>query len=326
MQSINKNITTDELKEYLKGIIDLEKNIYMQKRTIQWIQKKVNTLGRAKDIPEPEKPDYNSPVGGCFAILSIFIFGMIACLFRIMNLSLGKIFIIVLFILSLLIAGAVVASNISQEIWASKARYRSKMDEYQSNVEADKRRVELELEYKKYIMSELRELKKVHDSTKNLLMEAYGNNIIFPKYRNWVMVCSLYEYISAGRCDSLEGRDGAYNILEMEIRLDRIITQLDCIIESLDAIKNNQYILFSAIEESTRVSNKILDSVYDAVDDLRDIAQQSQKQTEQIEKIRQNSSIAAYCAEQTQRELHYMNRMNYLSGKYNDVFDNMLPN
>lgn len=74
------------------------------------------------------------------------------------------------------------------------------------------------------------------------------------------------------------------------------------------------------------MSNKILDSVYDAVDDLRDIAQQGQRQTEQIEKIRQNSSITAYCAEQTQRELHYMNRMNYLSGKYDDVFDNMLPN
>lgn len=278
----------------------------------------MKTLGMAKDIPEPEEPDYNSSIGGGVAILSIFIFGIIACLFGI--------FVIILFMLLLLVVGAVVASIISQEIWASKARYRSKMDEYQSNIEADKRRVERELEYKKYIMSELQELKMVHDSTKNLLMRAYGNNIIFPKYCNWVMVCSLYEYISAGRCDRLEGRDGAYNILEMEIRLDKIITQLDRVIENLDGIKSNQYILFSAVEESTKVSNKILDSVYDAVDDLRDIAQQGQRQTEQIEKIRQNSSITAYCAEQTQRELHYMNRMNYLSGKYDDVFDNMLPN
>lgn len=228
--------------------------------------------------------------------------------------------------LVLLAIGAVVASDLSQDIWANKARYRGKMDEYRSKVEADKRRVERELEYKKYIMSELRELKRAHDSSKYLLMKAYESNIIFPKYRNWVMVCSLYEYICAGRCDCLEGRDGAYNILEMEIRLDKIITQLDCIIENLDAIKNNQYILFTAIEESRKVSNKILDSVYDAVDSLQDIAQQSRKQTEQIEKIRQNSLISTYCAEQTQRELHYMNRMNYFSGNYDDVFDNLPPN
>ena len=41
-----------------------------------------------------------------------------------------------------------------------------------------------------------------------------------------VMVCSLYEYVCSGRCDTLAGHEGAYNIWEMEIRLDKIVTQL----------------------------------------------------------------------------------------------------
>lgn len=43
------------------------------------------------------------------------------------------------------------------------------------------------------------------------LEQLYGLNIIFPKYRNMTAVCSLYEYISSGRCDTLEGQAGAYH-------------------------------------------------------------------------------------------------------------------
>ena len=72
------------------------------------------------------------------------------------------------------------------------------------------------------------------------------------------MVSSIYEYLCAGRCTTLEGHEGAYNILELEIRLDRIITQLDRVIENLEAIRANQYTLYSCLKESNRKMDMLL--------------------------------------------------------------------
>lgn len=91
-------------------------------------------------------------------------------------------------------------------------------------------------------------------------MGIYNENIIYHKCRNFTSVCSLYEYIDAGRCDRFEGQDGAYNIFETEIRLDRIILKLDAVISRLDRISENQYALYNAIEESNRLSNELIDS------------------------------------------------------------------
>lgn len=62
-------------------------------------------------------------------------------------------------------------------------------------------------------------------------------------------MCSLYEYICAGRCSTLEGHEGAYNLYETEMRLDQIITRLDKVIANLGAIRENQFMLFSAIQD-----------------------------------------------------------------------------
>ena len=57
--------------------------------------------------------------------------------------------------------------------------------------------------------------------------------------------------------------------------------------------------------------------------------QATEKQTativQQIKTIQQSSAFTAYQGEQTQKELHYMNRMNYLSGKYDEIFFNQPP-
>ncbi|HIW25717.1 MAG TPA: hypothetical protein H9688_06470 [Firmicutes bacterium] len=88
----------------------------------------------------------------------------------------------------------------------------------------------------------------------------YDKNIIFPKYRRLSLVCSLYEYFCSGRCSTLEGHEGAYNILEMEIRLDRIITQMDMVITRLESIRDGQYVLYSAIQDSNRKYGEIVNA------------------------------------------------------------------
>src|SRR5699024_4797839 len=76
----------------------------------------------------------------------------------------------------------------------------------------------------------------------------------------------------SGRCSTLEGHEGAYNILENEIRLDRIITQFDKAISLLGQIRQNQFMLYSAINESNNRISGLMASVNNMSDKLKEIA------------------------------------------------------
>lgn len=104
------------------------------------------------------------------------------------------------------------------------------------------------------------ELKK----TEAALSKYYSLDIIYPKYQNFACVSSILEYFLSGRCHTLTGHEGAYNILEAEMFQRTVITKLDDVIDSLEDIKNNQYMLYDAINDCTRsvnnVSNRIISS------------------------------------------------------------------
>lgn len=231
-----------------------------------------------------------------------------------------------------------------------KREYQEKFDAYQSDMLKDQQRVRLENIKKDVLQAELSQMRELNATSKKTLKQIYDKNIIFPKYRTMVMVCSLYEYVCAGRCDTLEGHEGAYNLLETEIRLDKIVTRLDSVIEMLGRIQQNQYMVYSAIQDANRQSAKILESTYRMVDQLQAFQVSNQQMlggiqadmqrgilaaeqqsvamtqmTHQLSALQATSALTAYQAERTQKELHYMNRMNYLSGKNDDVFFNLPP-
>lgn len=179
------------------------------------------------------------------------------------------------------------------------------------------------------IQAERNRISRFIQESREKLNKIYAQDIIFQKYRNLPMVCSFYEYICAGRCDTLEGHEGAYNILEMEIRLDRIIVQLDRVISMLGTIQNNQYMLYSAIQESNQRSAEILQSTQNMVSSLgqlNNLAQiQSAEMSQKIEALQRTSALTAYHTERVQKELAYMNRMDYLSGRNDGVPYNHPP-
>lgn len=166
-------------------------------------------------------------------------------------------------------------------------------------------------------------------SSRERLEEMYAYNIIFPKYRNYVMVCSIYEYLAAGRCVTLEGHEGAYNILELEIRLNRIITQLDDVLRNLAAIQQNQYMLYSCLKETNYKIDALLDEESRIADNLEGLQNQMENHAEMIDtriaELQKSSELSNYLAECNQRELHYMNRMNYLAGHYDNPYGNYAP-
>jgi len=94
------------------------------------------------------------------------------------------------------------------------------------------------------------------DETNSLLERLYDKNIIYRKYCNLPALTSIYEYFITGRCTELIGPHGAYNMYEDELRKDTVISQLNTVIENLEQIKQNQYMLYQqvkSINENTQV-------------------------------------------------------------------------
>ena len=195
---------------------------------------------------------------------------------------------------------------------------------YVNSVEVNNARLKTEYECKKLVLkNEVKKLERSLSESKSRLDKMYDIGIIYPKYRNMTMTNTIYEYLKSGRCESLEGHEGAYNILEQEMRLDRIIVQLDNVVNQLDKIRENQYMLYSALQginynittfnDSVRIISSKLDS---ALVDIDDITSASSENIDVIKEIADNSAISVYCSKRTKAELYYMNRMKYLAGEY----------
>ena len=231
-----------------------------------------------------------------------------------------------------------------EKAWRESMRYyHLAVRTYQQDIAKDKKRVQLENEQRELLRQKIRELTQDQAESERRLTQIYAEDIIFPKYRNLVAVASLYEYICAGRCSSLEGHEGAYNIYEAEVRLDRIVTQLDQVLAHLDAIQNNQFVLFTAVQEINRQCVQILQSVQEINQrsinildaawtisnnielQLDSIGSQTNQINAQLQELQETSTLAAYHAERTKKELAYMNRMDYLSGRNDGVFFNHPP-
>ena len=93
------------------------------------------------------------------------------------------------------------------------------------------------------------------------------------------------EYLQSGRCSTLEGHEGAYNIYENEIRLGIINDKLNEIINRLDRIERNQYRLYESIREVNQQQNRILSN-------LDMMAQRLDSQSSKLEYIAYDAHVA----------------------------------
>jgi hypothetical protein len=126
--------------------------------------------------------------------------------------------------------------------------------EYQTALRREATRLENENRQKALLQPQLNNINQLLSSTEKILKELYGYGIIFPKYRSLIPVAMFAEYIESGRCSDLQGHEGAYNIFENELRLNRIINKMEVVIERLDSIQQTQYMLYDAVTESNRIA------------------------------------------------------------------------
>ena len=89
----------------------------------------------------------------------------------------------------------------------------------------------------------------------------YGADVIYPKYRSLPALTSIYEYLITGRCETLAGADGAYNLYEMELRQNTVIAQLNTIISNLEQIRQNQYMLYQELTKLNATIGQIANDI-----------------------------------------------------------------
>ncbi len=141
---------------------------------------------------------------------------------------------------------------------------------------------------------EIAEAERLLKATFAARNELYSYNIIFDKYRDAVSLCTIYEYLMAGRCASLEGVDGAYNIYENEVRMNRVITQLDTVISSLEEIKQNQYMMYRELQGIKTTLNSLDYTMHKALTSIQSIEAKASRMTEYMEHVAKNSDVIAH--------------------------------
>lgn len=233
---------------YLKKTVELEQAVYTQKQVIAKLDYEISRLGHLSNFQEPKPPAEPSPA--LLDTLGSFIGSgaMIGFFVGIFNGS----------FLGGIVPGAVIGGLVnlvlnaivmSSESTKRHERYYAAMREYKANMEWDIARVNAEYAQKEKL-EELRDIMASRlKETTSILNKYYDTDIIFPKYRNLVALCSIYEYFLSGRCSKLTGHGGAYDTYEYDARMNLIIVKLDEIINQLETIKNNQYMLYDAIQE-----------------------------------------------------------------------------
>lgn len=133
--------------------------------------------------------------------------------------------------------------SFKNEIKSQKAALERKLTQLQSNTDYPAVQLKMSLD---------NEIATAEELLANLFKQKhqlYGTGIVFGKYHDLAAITSFYEYLLSGRCETLDGVNGCYNLYEAELRANIIINKLDVIGDSLEQIKNNQYMLYSQLSQ-----------------------------------------------------------------------------
>lgn len=281
-------------------------------------------LGIPKAIPHPVREETHSSFSGSSIVVGLLL-GVIVWFFS--GFVLYEVIdgydpgtsLLVFALLGPVISCCISISNDNATSKANEKKYKEALAAYNQAKAQDDVRVQKENLQKKVLEDELAVINETYQTTKSNLDKIYKKNVLYPKYRNFVAVCTMYEYVCSGRCAELEGSDGAYNLYEMESRMDKIVTQLDCALQALSRIEKSQYILFEAIQTTNKQSKMMLDATEQLTSQVSKLNTNAESLSARLKAIEEHSAIHEYQAKRITKELEYMNRMNYISGNYDNI-------
>lgn len=295
------------LREYVRIVYEIESSIFQQQRFIK-------ELSESREVLPPEpppavpKPEFHLRI---ITPHTLKICGTL-CLASLVQIILGAIFpdslsflwsLGVAILVSIILFFVVYGSALNYRKIIGKETLKKEIAQWEADNE-DRKKYNIAHRKLSYINLEIvNAINKLQES-KKCLADIYNANIIYPKYRNLPAVSCFLDYLLSGRCATLEGTYGAYNLYENEARMNRIITRLDHISVQLNQIQFNQQLLYGAIEQCNQNVNRLVT----AVNQTAELVGRTAASTGAIE---QSQATIAYQAKLLQKELAYRNRMQY---------------
>lgn len=295
-------LNTKDLKEYLFHVRDLEVSCYKQREYINFLQQsmnkannpQMNALGKDKKASGLDIEDFltNCLVWGMVIGIILGIAGFFdeGLFYTFMPGYVYKFFWSTLYRIFAGAIGGFILGFIGGIVGQIILMIRDKKETQKENAKIHEQNKELAEENelirgrsKARAMKLATEISKARmklDETEKLLLKYYASDIIYTKYQGLIPVTMFCEYFASGRCDTLTGHEGAYNIYENEIRLNLIIVKLEEVVDKLDQIAENQYMLASMLEQN----NRELQSLKSAV----------ATQTAALERIEDNTEVSNY--------------------------------
>lgn len=319
-----KLIKTD-LEEYLGIVVDLEKSIELQKQIIEKLQQKISILEISCNQKIPPPPAQLETISTSYwmrTVISSVISGfLLAIIISFPALLFGAelaLWIVLYVLIAIIVSLARIKTKYLNRC-IEERKYEQDCEIYQGQLDQENQRLRREWQRRELYQENLRKATERMHAMEQVLRDVYSLNIIYEKYRTLPYVCSLYEYIKSGCCSSLQGNGGAYNLLEQEIFRKTLILQHDLIIRQLDKIQENQYMLYCTIQDNNEKLNNLLLGIDQIANQLSHITLYQEDMRSCLDEVQKKSGISAFYAEQINKELFYMNRMNYFAGKYDDA-------
>lgn len=264
----------DALLEYIKTAIEIETDIATQEQIISECQ---DDMSRRKPVlnlmDAPQSPEHiavdESGVGalmaftitaGLFALLAIYLF------YQQFNTIEPYLLLVEGGLVALPVSLLIVVKQKNRQVRRNNAK--QEKEYYRQRDIVERLNSELKVDYD-VALHEWEEsgsevvgaIKPYLDETRALLARHYAKNLIYPKYQNLPALTSIYEYFITGRCEGLTGPYGAYNLYEDEIRKDTVISQLNRVVENLEQIRQNQYMLYTKVctiqQEAAAIRNEL---------------------------------------------------------------------
>lgn len=273
----------DALLEYIKTAIEIETDIATQERIISECQKEISRRKPELHLKRiPQRPEYVAendealPIGVIrilivsgigMTVISLYglCVGYMSNFWKMKDQAESGLLVALLIGLGLIIAPCMNIHKIEKA-----KRINAKLDKEYSKKwgVVEYKNTEIKADYDRALHeweesgSEVVGAIQPHlDETRALLARHYAENLIYPKYQNLPALTSIYEYFITGRCEGLTGPYGAYNLYEDEIRKDTVISQLNRVVENLEQIRQNQYMLYTKVctiqQEAAAIRNEL---------------------------------------------------------------------
>lgn len=317
-------LTKKQLLEYLNMGKDLEINKLGLENSIKDLEnldrKKYQEI--VKPLEKGDRPTFNArPVRAFDLVISIvFLLALPAFIFVMMNyrkyydslfskwfawdfpdlFASVPITIVLLILIFIVLSIVFLIIEFILNITIGRKRYSSRMKKYTKESEkideTNANQIVLYNEKKAIIDDRKSNVTKDLKDVEKTLSKYYDLDVIYPKYRNLVALTTFAEYLESGRCKSLYGYTGCYNVYEQELRQNTIIGKLDQILIQLDQIKKVQFATYLAIQQSNAIQSAMLNTCNEMLDETRRENAMLEAQAQDNKIIKRNSEITSTIA------------------------------